>query len=260
MFGTLVDLIETLKFSKSRPSISSTNSTAAATSASTGASRSSSCRCLGSEPELTPIRIGTFRPVRPLGDLGDFVAAADVARVEPDAVGAGVDRFQRQGVVEVDVGDHRDRRLARRSSSAPRRPARAAPRTRTMSAPASATLRICSIVAARLAVSVLVIVWTTTGARRRSARRRRRSVAWKPCMKGIRTGPIWPGQRDVEAFAGEAADVVGEADEEQHQRPGRMPTMLARSITRSETGLPPRSFSTRPRRCGRRRAAGSATG
>src|SRR6476620_3188827 len=36
--------------------------------------------------------------------------------------------------------------------------------TRTMSAPASATLRICSMVAARLAVSVLVIVWTTTGA------------------------------------------------------------------------------------------------
>ena len=36
--------------------------------------------------------------------------------------------------------------------------------TRTMSAPASATVRICSIVAARFAVSVLVIVWTATGA------------------------------------------------------------------------------------------------
>src|SRR6478752_10661506 len=35
---------------------------------------------------------------------------------------------------------------------------------RTMSAPASATLWICSIVATRLAVSVLVIVCTTTGA------------------------------------------------------------------------------------------------
>jgi len=44
-------------------------------------------------------------------DLGDFVAAADVPWVEADAVGAGVDRFQRQGVVEVDVGDDRDRRL-----------------------------------------------------------------------------------------------------------------------------------------------------
>ena len=36
--------------------------------------------------------------------------------------------------------------------------------TRTRSAPASATLPIWSIVASRLAVSVLVIVWTATGA------------------------------------------------------------------------------------------------
>ena len=36
--------------------------------------------------------------------------------------------------------------------------------TRTMSAPASATVRIWAIVAGRLAVSVLVIVWTATGA------------------------------------------------------------------------------------------------
>ena len=54
-----MDLIETLKFSKSRSSIKATNSTAAVTSASTGWSRSSSWRCLGSEPEFTPIRIGT---------------------------------------------------------------------------------------------------------------------------------------------------------------------------------------------------------
>ena len=36
--------------------------------------------------------------------------------------------------------------------------------TRTRSAPASATLPICSIVASRFAVSVLVIVCTATGA------------------------------------------------------------------------------------------------
>ena len=59
VLGTFVDLIETLKSSKSSRSISSTCSSAAATSASTGFSRSSSCRCLGSEPEFTPIRIGT---------------------------------------------------------------------------------------------------------------------------------------------------------------------------------------------------------
>ena len=72
-------------------------------------------------------------------DLGDLLGAADVARVQAHAVRAGLDRLQRERVVEVDVGDDRDRRLARRSSSAPRRPARAARRTRTMSAPASAT-------------------------------------------------------------------------------------------------------------------------
>jgi hypothetical protein len=45
---------------------------------------------------------------RLLGHQGHLVGAADVARVEPDAVSAGVDRLQRQRVVEVDVGDHRD--------------------------------------------------------------------------------------------------------------------------------------------------------
>ena len=119
----------------------------------------------GSEPELTPIRSGVPSSLaRPLHDLGDLVGAADVARVQPHAVGAGVERLQRQRVVEVDVGDHRDRRLADDRLAAPRRPCRAAPRQRTMSAPASATRRICAIVAARSAVSVLVIVWTATGA------------------------------------------------------------------------------------------------
>jgi hypothetical protein len=58
VLGTLVDLIDTLKFSNRSRSISSTNSTAAPTSASTGFSLSSACRCLGNEPELTPIRSG----------------------------------------------------------------------------------------------------------------------------------------------------------------------------------------------------------
>ena len=49
---------------------------------------------------------------RLLRHLGDLVAPADVARVQADAVGAGVDRLEREGVVEVDVGDDRDRRLA----------------------------------------------------------------------------------------------------------------------------------------------------
>ena len=110
------------------------------------------------------MRIGVPRALGLRDDLGDLVGPADVARVQPHAVRAGVDRLERQRVVEVDVGDHRDRRLARRSSSAPRRPARAGRRRgrcrrrrrrRGGSGPSSAW---------RLAVSVLVIVWTATGA------------------------------------------------------------------------------------------------
>ena len=41
----------------------------------------------------------------------DLVGPADVARVQADAVGADVQRLQRERVVEVDVGDHRDRRV-----------------------------------------------------------------------------------------------------------------------------------------------------
>ena len=79
-------------------------------------------------------------------DLGGLLGAADVAGVDAHAVRAGLDRLDRERVVEVDVGDHGDRRVARRSSSAPRRPARAArrrgrcrrrPRRRAGSGPSS---------------------------------------------------------------------------------------------------------------------------
>ena len=47
-----------------------------------------------------------------LDDLGRLLGAADVAGVDAHAVRAGLDRLDRQRVVEVDVGDHRDRRVA----------------------------------------------------------------------------------------------------------------------------------------------------
>jgi hypothetical protein len=87
VFGTFVDLIETLKSVKSRPLHQRDELDAAAVSASTGFSRSSACRCLGSEPELTPIRIGVPAPGA-VGDLGHLVGPADVARVQADAVRA----------------------------------------------------------------------------------------------------------------------------------------------------------------------------
>ena len=58
------------------------------------------------------MRIGTPVAFARCGDLGDLVRPADVAGVEPHAVRAGVDRLERERVVEVDVGDDRDRRLA----------------------------------------------------------------------------------------------------------------------------------------------------
>ena len=47
-----------------------------------------------------------------LGHLGHLLGAADVAGIEPHAMRTGIERLERQRVVEVDVGDHRDRRLA----------------------------------------------------------------------------------------------------------------------------------------------------
>jgi hypothetical protein len=49
--------------------------------------------------------------LRKVDHLRDLLGAADVAGVQANAVGAGLDRLQRKRVVEVDVGDHGDRRL-----------------------------------------------------------------------------------------------------------------------------------------------------
>ena len=112
MFGTEVDFIETLKSRKSRRSMSSTVSTAAVTSASTGFVNSRSRRWRG---QRAGVHADADRRAELLGlrdDLGDLLGAADVARVQPHAVRAGVERLERERVVEVDVGDDRDRRLA----------------------------------------------------------------------------------------------------------------------------------------------------
>ena len=163
MLGTLVDLIETLKFSKSRPSISSTNSIAALTRASTGASRSSSCRCLGSEPELTPIRIGTPAAVALTATSATFSRPPmlpGLSRMQwaPASIAFSARVWLKWMSAITGIGDSLTIVFSASTSSS------RGTATRTMSAPASATLRICSIVAARLAVSVLVIVCTATGA------------------------------------------------------------------------------------------------
>src|SRR3954447_24757024 len=163
VFGTFVDLIETLKSWKSSRSISSTNSTAAATSASTGFSRSSSCRCLGSEPELTPMRIGVPAAVARAATSATLSGPPMLpgfrrTQWAPASIALSASVWLKWMSAMIGIGDSATIVL-RASTSLSRGTA-----TRTMSAPASATFWIWSMVAVRFAVSVLVIVWTATGA------------------------------------------------------------------------------------------------
>ena len=163
MLGTDVDFIETLKFWKSRRSISSTVSTAAVTSASTGLSYSSWRRCFGSEPELTPTRSGV--PVC----LASAITSATFSgppmlpgfsrtQWAPASIAFSASVWLKWMSAITGIGDSATIVFSA-SASGSRGTA-----TRTMSAPASATVRIWRMVASRLAVSVLVIVWTATGA------------------------------------------------------------------------------------------------
>ena len=163
VLGTFVDLTETLKFSKSRLSISSTNSPAAATSASTEFSRSSSWRCLGSEPELTPMRIGTpaavaFSATSATLSRPPMLPGLSRMQCAPASIALSASVWLKWMSAITGIGDSLTTVFSASTSSS------RGTATRTRSAPASATLWICSIVAARFAVSVLVIVWTATGA------------------------------------------------------------------------------------------------
>ena len=156
-------MIETLKSSNRRRSISATNSTAAVTSASTGFERSSSCRCLGSDPELTPIRIGVPAARARSATSATFSGPPMLPgfrrmQCAPASIAFSASVWLKWMSAITGIGDSTTIVFSA-SMSLSRGTA-----TRTMSAPASATLRIWSIVAARLAVSVLVIVCTTTGA------------------------------------------------------------------------------------------------
>ena len=163
VFGTEVDFIDTLKSVKFRRSISSTVSTAAVTSASTGLSYSSCSRCAGSEPELTPTRSGVPSSVAravTCATLSGPPMLPGFSRTQwaPASSALSASVWLKWMSAITGIGDCA---TIVRSASASRSRGTA---TRTMSAPASATRRICAIVAVRSAVSVLVIVWTATGA------------------------------------------------------------------------------------------------
>src|SRR5215210_7299685 len=163
VFGTLVDFIETLKFSKSRRSMSSTYSTAARTSASTGLENSRSRRCLGSEPEFTPMRSGVpsafaFATTSAVLSGPPMLPGLIRTQCAPASSDLSASVWLKWMSAITGIGDSAT--IVRRASTSRSR----GTATRTTSAPASATRRIWSIVAVRFAVSVFVMVCTTTGA------------------------------------------------------------------------------------------------
>ena len=159
--------------------------------------RSSSCRCLGSDPEFTPDAQRHLAALARSTTSRVFSWPADVARVDAHAVGAGVDRLEGQRVVEVDVRDHRDRRLAHDPPQ----------RVHVLVARHGAAHQVRARVrdgvdlASSSRRSPRSRSWSSTGPRpaphRRSSPRPRRSGAWKPRPKGICR---CPGCRALRAY------------------------------------------------------------
>ena len=118
---------------------------------------------MGSEPELTPIRIGTpfsfaFTATSATFSRPPMLPGLRRMQWAPASIAFSARVWLKWMSAMIGIGDSLTIVFSA-STSCSRGTAQ-----RTMSAPASATLRICSIVAVRLAVSVLVIVCTATGA------------------------------------------------------------------------------------------------
>ena len=96
--------------------------------------------------------------------LMDAVLAPDVAGVDAHLGDAGLDGLEREHVIEMDIGDDRDRATAARWPRIASAASLSFTVTRTMSHPASAAPTICATVPATSAVLVLVIVCTDSGA------------------------------------------------------------------------------------------------
>jgi hypothetical protein len=95
--------------------------------------------------------------------LADLVVAADIAGIDTQAIDAVFRDLECNAMVEVDIGDQRDRacaRISRKASAA----SILGTEIRTMSAPACLKASICATVAATSQVSVLVMLCTLIGA------------------------------------------------------------------------------------------------
>ena len=104
------------------------------------------------------------------------VHGSDIAGIDPDFVRAPPDRFEREPVVEMNVGHERNtdlRFLISPTAFASSMPGTA---TRTISHPAFSSRRICFTVALTSAVLVVVMDWTVIGE-----------------SPPIATGPTWTG-------------------------------------------------------------------
>ena len=165
VFGTLVDFIETLKLVKSSRSISSTNSTAAVTSASTGFVVLELAQMLGqragvdADPQRRPEL--AWRARRPRATLSGPPMLPGFRRTQcaPASSALSASVWLKWMSAITGIGDCATIVLQRLGVLLARHGAAhdvgAAPRRRGGSGPSSP---------ARSAVSVLVIVWTATGA------------------------------------------------------------------------------------------------
>ena len=197
VFGTLVDFIETLKSAKSRRSMSSTYSTAAVTSASTGLENSRSRRCLGSEPEFTPIRSGVpssraCATTSPVFSGPPMLPGLIRTQCAPASSALIASVWLKWMSAITGIGD---------SATIVRSAATSCSRgtaTRTMSAPASATRRIWSIVACE--VGRLGLRHRLHGDGRAApdrGRRRRGSAGRMPCAQCIAAASPAPTLHEV---------------------------------------------------------------
>src|SRR5262249_31122716 len=161
--GTWLDLTEILKSWKSSFSSSRTSSSAASTSASAWSFWASPERCLGSEPELAPIRIGipAFRAAFTTSStLSGPPMLPGVMRTAatPDSIAFSASEALKWMSAITGIGESRTIRLSASASSV------FGTAQRTTSQPADASSAICATVASTSCVFVSVIDWTTTGA------------------------------------------------------------------------------------------------
>ncbi len=129
----------------------------------------------------------TARGTRSIDHRVNLGPIADIAGIDAQLGGTGLNSTNGELMVKVDIGDNRHRRLGTDGAEASSA-ASEGTLTRTISQPACANAHTCASVAWASAVSVQVIDWTTTARRHRSARRpHARGASAREAKDGIKT-------------------------------------------------------------------------